>query len=134
MFVIIFGNSLNNKDDKTNTYLKTDVDVCLSILEAGINIRVLINSVDMNGKFKLNATTNGILKIQRVDGSTLYDALELSFNTVGKTNILKVNNIDISTYLASKASSSNVYTKQAIHGFDIALASSLNNKADTSNS
>ena len=49
----------------------------LSILQAGINNRVLKNAVDINGKFKINATTNDILKIQRVDGSTLYDALAL---------------------------------------------------------
>ena len=43
----------------------------------------------------MNAMCNDILKTQKVDGSILYDSLELSFNTVDKTSILKVNNIDI---------------------------------------
>ena len=47
----------------------------VSILQAGINDRVLINAVDINCKFKINATSNDILKIQKVDGSILYDAL-----------------------------------------------------------
>ena len=41
------------KSDKINTHLKNDVDVVLSILQAGIDRRVLINAVDINGKFKL---------------------------------------------------------------------------------
>ena len=86
---------MNTKADESNNYLKTDVDVCLSILQAGINRRVLINAVDVNGSFKINATTNGILKIQKVDGSTFYDSLELSFNTVDKPSILKTNNIHV---------------------------------------
>ena len=49
----------------------------LKFLQACIYRRFLINAVDINGKFKLNATTNDILKIQKVDGSILYDALEL---------------------------------------------------------
>ena len=130
---IAFANSLNTKADKTNTYLKTDVDAFLSILQAGIHNRVLISSVDMNGKFKLNATTNDILKIQKVDGSTFYDSLYLSGNTADKTSILKCNNIDILASLASNISSSNVYTKQEIHWFDITFANFLNTKADTTN-
>ncbi len=62
----------------------------LSILQAGIDRRVLINAVDINGRFKLNAVSNDVLKNQRVGGSTLYDALELSFYSVDKTNILKL--------------------------------------------
>ena len=65
---------MNTKADKTNTYLKTDVDVCLSIVQAGILNRVLIHAVYINGNFKLHATTNDILKNQKVDGSTLYDS------------------------------------------------------------
>ena len=38
----------------------------LSILQAGIDRRVLINAVDINGKFKINATLNDILKIQKL--------------------------------------------------------------------
>ena len=61
----------------------------LSILQAGINNRVLINAVDIQGKFKINAISNDILKIQKVDGSTLYDALELSFNSVDQKLVFK---------------------------------------------
>ena len=67
----------------------------LSILQAGIDRRVLTNAVDINCKFKLNAITHDILKFQRIDGLILYDALELSFNMVDKIIILKTNNIDI---------------------------------------
>ena len=37
----------------------------------------------------MNGASNDIFNFQKVDGSTLYDALELSFNTVDKTSILK---------------------------------------------
>ena len=50
-----------------------------------------------------------------MDGSTLYDSLELSLKTVDKTSILKVNNLDIWSSTSSKASASNVYTQQEIH-------------------
>ena len=86
---------LNLTSGKFNKTLKADVDVFFYILQAGIDRRVLIHAVDINGKFKLNATSNDILKIQKVDGSTLYDSLELSFNTVDKTSISKGNNVDI---------------------------------------
>ena len=111
-FYIAFANSLNTKE--TTTCLKTDVDVLLYILQAGINNRILIKSVDINGKFKTHATTNDILNTQKVDGSTLYDSLELSFNTVDKTSILKLNNINMLASVASKFSYNNVYTKQEI--------------------
>ena len=86
-FYIIITKSLtyDTKDDsnikfvtksyKLNTCLKYDVDVFLYILQAGIDRRVLINAVDNNGRFKINAATNDVLKIQKVDGSTLYDSL-----------------------------------------------------------
>ena len=90
---------LNNKSDKINTQLKNDFDVLLSILQAGINNRVLINAVDINGKFKINATTNDILKNQKVYGSTSYNSLDLSFNTVDKTAIFKVNVFSIRSFV-----------------------------------
>ncbi len=71
--------------------------------------RVLINAVDINGKFKINATTNDILKIQRVDGSTLYDAWELTFYIVDKTSILKSNNLDIVQSINNKAAVNDVF-------------------------
>ena len=83
---------------------------------------------------KINATSNDILKIQRVDGSLLYDALELSFNMIDKLNLLKTSNVDILIILNLKASASNVYTKQEINNNDIIYANALNNKADKSNS
>ena len=48
---IDFANSLNNKSDKTDTCITTDVDVLLSISQAGINTRVLIKAVAIKGKF-----------------------------------------------------------------------------------
>ena len=79
---------LNIKSDKLDTYPKADVNVALSMLQAGIDRRVLANAVDINGKFKINHTSNDILNIQRDDGSLLYDAIELSFNIADKTSIL----------------------------------------------
>ena len=42
------------------TKQQTDVDVFESILQAAIDRRGLINAVDSNGKFKINAVSNGI--------------------------------------------------------------------------
>ena len=42
--------------------MEDDVNVCLSILQAGITNRVLLNSVYINGKFKTNATPDNRLK------------------------------------------------------------------------
>ena len=106
----------------------------LSTSQAAIDRRVLINTVDINGKFKLNATTNDILKIQKVEGALLYDALELSFNMIDKINILKLNNVDILSTLNLKASASNVYTKEEINNNDMIYANALSNKADKTSS
>ena len=74
---------------------KNDVDVFLYILRPGLHKCVLTNTVDTNGKFKINASATDIFKIQKVDGSILHDALQLSFNTVDTSSILKTNNVDI---------------------------------------
>ena len=79
---------LNNKADKLDNYSKAEINVAIGFLQAGINTKVLINAVDINGKFKINAVSNDILKIQRVDGTTLYDSFDLSFNPVYKTILL----------------------------------------------
>ena len=73
---------LLNKAYKVDTYVTSEVNVALSILQAGIDNRVLINDVDINVKLKIHAISTDILKLQKVDASTLYDALELSFNNV----------------------------------------------------
>ena len=73
------------------------------------------------------------MKTQKVDGSTLYDSFELSFNTVDKTSILKLNNIDMLESITNKALASNVYTKNEINNNDIIYANALNNKADKTN-
>ena len=90
----------------------TDVHVALPILQAGIYRLFLVNAVDINGKFKINATSSDILKIQRVGGILVYDALELSFYMADKTSIFKINNLDSLESLNLKATASNVYTKQ----------------------
>ena len=59
-FDITVANSLNAKADKINTQLKTDVDVFLSILQAGINNRVLIIYIDTNGNYNINAISDNI--------------------------------------------------------------------------
>ena len=81
------GIGLNFKSDKFDTYPKYEATVALSVLQAGIDRRVLINAVDSNGNCKLNATSTYMLKIQRVDGSLVYDAFELSFDIADKTSI-----------------------------------------------
>jgi hypothetical protein len=110
------------------------MNVNLSILSAGIDNRVLINTVDINGKFKILTTTDNVFKIQRKIGTTLYDSLELTFNDTDKTSILKVNNIDILDILSRRAAASNVYTKAEINSNDIIFGAALNNKGDKSNS
>ena len=89
-----------------------------------INNRVLINAIDINCNFKILTTTNDILKIQKVDGSSLYDSLEFSFNTTDKTSIVKLNSFDTLASLNLKASASNVYTNQERNDVDIAFAKS----------
>ena len=81
--------SLNPTSNTLTTYLKTDVNVALSSLQAGIDNRVLSNDVAINRKFKINAVSTDILKKQRVDGTIVYDLFELSFNPIDKTSILK---------------------------------------------
>ena len=70
---------------------------------------------------------------KNVDGSTLYDALLFSFNMVDKTSILKHNNIYSLDSSNSKASVSNVYTKEELTNTDIIYDIVLDNKADHSN-
>ena len=81
--------SLNSKSNTLTTYLKTDVNVALSSLQAGVDNRVFSNNVAINRKFKINAVSTDILKNQRVDGTIVYDLFELSFNPIDKTSILK---------------------------------------------
>ena len=102
---------LLTNSDTVDTYLNHDVDVFISILQAGIDRRVSINTVDINGNFNIHATSTDILKTQKVDGSTLYDSLELSFNTVDKTSRVKGNNTDSLSSLNLKALASDVYYK-----------------------
>ena len=51
------------------------------------------------------------MTIQRVDGTTLYDAFELSFNPTDKTSILNLNNVDIMSSINSKAVYNTAYNK-----------------------
>ena len=73
------------------------------------------------------------MKIQRVDGSLVYDALELSFNMYDKTSILEINNVDSLGSLNLKATASNVYTKAEINANAMIYDNALNTKADKSN-
>ena len=105
---------LLTKSDKATTY-KYDVDVFLSSLQAGIDRRVLINAADINTKFTIAGASNDTLKkVQKVDGSTLYDALELSFNSIDKTSILQLNKVDILQYINNKVVINDVYNKSDI--------------------
>ena len=116
-------NQINSKSAELTTYPQKYVNVALSNLQAGIDNRVLVNAVDINGKFKISAVSNDVLKIQRVDGTTLYDSFELSFNPVNKTSILTSNNVDIVQAINNDDVAVNVHRKSE---FD----TGLNLKAD----
>ena len=58
-------NQISNKSDNTNTCLNTDADVCLSSLQSGINNRLLMNTLQLNGTCKQHAITHDILKVQQ---------------------------------------------------------------------
>ena len=51
-----------------------------------------------------------IIEKQKVDASIVYDALEVSFNSVDK-NTLQIHNVDILHSINHKGSSNDVYTK-----------------------
>ena len=55
---------LFDKAYKIDTYPKAEVNVALSILQAGIDRRVQINTVDIDGKVKINAVSNDSLNIK----------------------------------------------------------------------
>ena len=62
----MYSNALNIKVDKSNSYLKTDINVfVLSMLQAGILNRVLIHTVYINGQIKTHTTASNIYKIQK---------------------------------------------------------------------
>ena len=94
--------------------MKSDVDVFLSMLQAAVDERVLSAAVDINGKLKLNAVSNDILNVQRVDESIWYDALELSFNSGDRASILNIHNIDILQYITNNAVVVNIDSKSEI--------------------
>ena len=58
--------SLNLKADKLDTYPKAEVNVAIGISQAGIDRRVQINSVNIDGKFKINAVSNDISKFKEL--------------------------------------------------------------------
>ena len=105
---------VNTKADKLDTYHKADINVALGVLQAGIESRVIINAVDINGKFKIHDVSNDILKIQGVDGTTVYDAFEVSFNPVDKTSTLATNNVNLLQDINNNAVVVNVYSNSDI--------------------
>jgi hypothetical protein len=56
---------LSGKADKSDTYNKTGSNVSLSILQAGIDNKVQVLTVDINSRFKILTSTDNIFKIQR---------------------------------------------------------------------
>ena len=58
-------NKVSNERTKINTYYKLVYMFLLNILQSGINTCVLINTVDMNCKFKINATTYTMFKLHK---------------------------------------------------------------------
>ena len=92
---------------------------------------MLLNAVDSNGKFNINAVSDDMLKVKRVDGSILYDAFELSFNNVNKTRTFTTDAIDIVQSINKNGVVVNVYSKSET---DIGLnLKSDQNNADLKN-
>ena len=106
-------NQISNKVDKSDSYPKAEINVAIGILQAGIDNRVLTNTVDMNGKFKINATSNDILKFRKVDVTTLYDAFELSFKNDDKTSISTTNNVNLLEAINNNVS--NTYSRYEVN-------------------
>jgi hypothetical protein len=97
-------NQINDKQNNGTCYLKSEMDVYITDLNAGRNTRVSKSVVNIDGKFKITTSEdNHILKIQKIIGMAPYAALDLSFNTEDKTSILSVNNIDVLQVLNGKA-------------------------------
>ena len=117
--------------EKSNTCLKADVDVSWSGVQVGVNNSVLSMSVDTNGTYNTDATAYNILKTQHIDDSTLYDSLEVSFNTVDTTSMSKVNNVDMVASLSSTSSSSSACTTQELNDNDVIDDNALTDKTNT---
>jgi hypothetical protein len=88
-------------------------------LQASIDNKVQISTVDINSRFKILTSTDNNFKIQRTIGNALYDSFDLIFNDTDQTSRLKLNNVDILASLALKSDASNVYTKEEINTNDI---------------
>ena len=68
---------------------KYNVDVCLSISQAGIYRKVPLTNVNIDGKVKVNATSDNGLLLQKVNGSFIYGVLELTCKPFDNTRIVK---------------------------------------------
>ena len=86
---------LNIKSYKNNTYLQSDINDFYGTIEAGIDRTVPFNNVNVDGKFKIIATSGNVLHMQSVNGSFMYNVLALTFNPVDGTSIQKVNHVHI---------------------------------------
>ena len=115
-FETVVGNNikLDDKADKTDTYPKAEINTAILTINASLDNKCSTYAVDIQSKFKIKATSDDILKIQKIDGSILHDTLEISFNPVDKTSILKFNNVDILDSISNKAVSNNVYNKTEV--------------------
>ena len=69
-YATIVQNQLNTKVNINETHTKYEINVASGILQIGTDTRVLINAVDINGNFKINAVSTDMLKVQRVDVTT----------------------------------------------------------------
>ena len=69
-YATIVQNQLNTKVNINETNTNYEINVASGILQIGTDTRVLINAVDINGNFKINAVSTDMLKVQRVDVTT----------------------------------------------------------------
>ena len=54
----------------------------MGILQAGIYRKVPLNNVNIDCKFKINATSDNVLHLQKVNVSFIYNVLEITVNLV----------------------------------------------------
>ena len=93
----VAGNNvkLNDKADKSDTYPKAEINTAILTINASLDNKCSTYAVDIQSKFKIKAISDNVLKIQKIVGSNVYDALSLEFNPENNTSTLKVNNVNI---------------------------------------
>jgi hypothetical protein len=143
---------LNNKSDKSNTYLKSEIDNFNNVLNNDINAKANVSSIDLGGVYRLSKSTdNSSFSIDRFDNSGSINAnawislFKLDFNDetntvkfyVNKLNMFdlindKISNQTFTDTIALYVMNKYVYNKTTINDSITTLNNSINLKANTS--